>query len=169
MFNAFGTLAALTAYKEIEAGVARLLVGQQPDPASSMTLGRLYLIVDAVLAALLALALVPLLRLRRWTRRLRQRQGAGRPVLLRIILRLAWELGLPLVLLIGGRMFIGENLGAQSWAEILMGFPDFTMWLWAVCLVIGLTGALRLAITVRVVRGNDDGYRRATVRQATGA
>jgi hypothetical protein len=169
MFNAFGTLAALTAYGEIEAGVARLLVGQEPDPASSMTLGRLYLIVDAVLGLLMALALVPLLRLRRWAGRLRERHRVGKPVFLRFGLRLVWELGLPLLLLIGGRLFIGENLGAQSWAEITMGFPDFTLWLWAVSLVIGLTGALRLATTIRVLRGTHGEYRSATIRQATGA
>ena len=50
-----------------------------------------------------------------------------------------------------------------------MGFPDFTVWLWAVALVIGLTGALRLGIIVRVLRGNDGGYRRATVRQTSRA
>jgi CubicO group peptidase (beta-lactamase class C family) len=165
MFNAFGTLAAATAYKEVEAGVARLVVGREPAPASSLTLGRLYLIVDAVLGALLALALVPLLRMRRWAERLRRRHQAGRPPLLRVGLRLLWELGLPLLLLIGVRMFIGVNLGAQSWAEILMAFPDFTVWLWAVSLVILLTGALRLAISLRTFGWGEWRHFRAGVSQ----
>ena len=169
MFNAFGALASATAYKEVEVGVARLLAGREPAPASGMTLGRLYLIVDAVLGVLLALALVPLLRMGRWAGWLRRRYRAGRLQLLRVSLRIAWELGLPLVLLIGVRLFIGVNLGAQSWAEILMAFPDFAAWLWAVSLVIGLTGAIRLAITVRVLRSKDGESRRATLQQPTSA
>ena len=169
MFNAFGMPAAVTAYTEVEAGVARLLVGQEPAPASSLTLGRLYLIVDAVLAGILALALLPLLRMRRWTKRLQQRHQEGRPRLLRVGLRLVWELGLPLVLLIGARVLIVSGMGAQSWSEFLMGFPDFTMWFWAVSLVILLTGVIRLAITLRVLRRGEGRHHRATVSQATSA
>ena len=67
LFNSSGALAE-SALTEIKVGVARLLAGQEPGPASSLSLPTLYLIVDLVLAVLLALVLWPLLRLRRWDR-----------------------------------------------------------------------------------------------------
>jgi hypothetical protein len=148
LMNGNGALAASTAYREIEAGVARLLADRDPAPASPLSLPRLYLLVDAALAALLALALLPLLRLRRWAARLGRRRLAGRPYRLRTAVRLAWECALPLALLGGVRLFLGANLGAQSWAEILAAFPDFTLWLWALALIVLLTAATRLALTV---------------------
>jgi len=76
---------------------------------------------------------------------------AGRPYQLRTALRLAWECTLPLALLGGVRLFLGANLGAQSWAEILAAFPDFTLWLWALALIVLLTATTRLALTVSVL------------------
>ena len=156
LLNSQGMLAE-PAYQELVAGVARLLAGQEPAPASSLSLGRLYLIVDAVLAALFALALWPLLRLPRWSAALRRRHSEARLRLPLLGLRLAAELGLPFVLLGGARLVL-HIMGAQSWAEGLAVFPDFGAWLWAVSLLVLLTGAARLALTLRVVRG-DEGAR----------
>src|SRR6185503_14245651 len=77
LISSAGLLAEST-FGEIEAGVARLLAGQDPAPASSPSLPILYLIVDLVLAGLLALAVWPLVRLPRWEQRLRQWREAGR-------------------------------------------------------------------------------------------
>jgi CubicO group peptidase (beta-lactamase class C family) len=154
LMNTNGLLALEGPLKEIEAGVARLLVGQEPAPVSSMSLGRRYLIVDAVLAALFALALWPLLRLPRWSAALRRRRSEGRARLPLVGLRLAAELGLPLVAL-GGMRLVLHGMGAQSWAEGLSIFPDLGAWLWTVSLLVLLTGAARLALTIRVVRGDD--------------
>jgi CubicO group peptidase (beta-lactamase class C family) len=151
LMNSFGTLAEIAAYTEIREGVVRLLAGQEPAAGSSMSLPRLYLIVDTVLAGLLALALWPLVRLRSWERRLRQRQEAGRPWRLRTGLRLGWEIGVPLALLIAVRLVI-MLLGAQSWYEILIFMPDFIVWFWAVMLAMLLTGALHGAIVFRGLR-----------------
>src|SRR5206468_11216518 len=114
---------AESALTEIKVGVARLLAGQEPAPASSLSLPTLYLIVDAVLAALFALALWPLLRLRRWDQRMRQNYLVGRLRRLRVGLRRGCELGLPLLLLIGVRLAL-DSLGAQSWYEGLPFLPD---------------------------------------------
>lgn len=168
LMNGNGALAVASAFKEIEAGVARLLAGQEPAPASSLTLARLYLLVDAVLGGLVALALWPLLRLRRWSERLRQRHRAGRVRLPLVGLRLVAELGLPLTLL-GGVRLVLHLMGAQSWAEGISAFPDFTVWLWALSLLVLLTGALRLALTLRVLRDGAGERQLGTARQATGA
>jgi CubicO group peptidase (beta-lactamase class C family) len=151
LINSFSLLADATAFTAIREGVARLLAGQEPAPASSLSLPTLYLIVDAVLAALLALALWPLLRMRRWNQRLRQHYQAGGLRRLRLGLRLGWELGLPLLLLIGVRLLLG-SMGAQSWYEGLITFPDFIAWLWAISLVLLLTGILRGVLVLRTWR-----------------
>ncbi len=146
LMNANGLLASLSAFTEIEEGVARLLAAQEPAPAASLSLPTLYLIIDAVLGGLIALTLWPLLRLRRW-----QQHQMGRLHLLRIGLRLLWEVGVPLTLLVGARLLL-HALGAQSWAEGLLLFPDLGAWLWALSLVMLLTGALRIGLLLRVLR-----------------
>jgi CubicO group peptidase (beta-lactamase class C family) len=60
LMNTNGLLPSLTAITEIENGVARLLAGEKPTVAA-LSLPRLYLIVNAVLASLVALASWPLL------------------------------------------------------------------------------------------------------------
>lgn len=140
-------LADATAFTAIKTGVARLLAGQEPAPAPSLSLPVLYLIVDAVLA----LAVWPLLRLRRWDERLRQNYLAGRPRHLWVGLRLGWEVGLPLLLLIGVRLAL-DSISAQSWYEDLLAFPDFIAWLWVISLLILLTGVLRGVLVFRTRR-----------------
>jgi hypothetical protein len=148
LFNTSNFLADGAAITPIKVGVARLLAGQEPVPAS-LSLPTLYLIVDAVLATLLALAALPLLRLRRWDQRLGQNYLAGR---LLLGLRLAWELGLPVLLLSGVRLLLG-SIGATSWYLILIIFPDLTIWLWTISLVVLATGILRALLVVRARRG----------------
>lgn len=148
--NANNVPALLTAFKEIEAGVARLLADQAPAPAPWLSVPRLYLIVDTVLGSLLALALWPLLRLRRWSERLHA-QPPNRSRLGRIGLRLTWELALPISLLVGARLFLSA-IGAQSWAEGMLLLPDFVVWLWAIASLLLLTPAARLGLLLRVLR-----------------
>jgi CubicO group peptidase (beta-lactamase class C family) len=152
LMNGFGIVPVASAFKQIEEGVAQLLAGQQPAGASSVSLGWLYLSIDAVLGGLLALALWPILRMRRWEQRLRQQHSPGWLRRLRVGLRLGWELGMPVMLLLGVRLLFGANLGAQSWEELWLAFPDFTVWLWAIALVMLLSGAIRLAVLLRIRR-----------------
>ena len=151
LVNAHSMLAEATVFAELSAGVARLLDGQEPAPASSPRLRTLYILADALLAALLALALWPLLRLQSWAGALRRRHRAGRLVLLPVVLRLVWELVFPLVLL-GLAALFAYALGARSFAEAWSLFPDLGAWLAAVSLVVLLTGSLRLALTARALR-----------------
>jgi hypothetical protein len=126
-----------------------------------MSLHTLYAIVDLVLAVLLALALWPLVRLPRWTDRLRDRVRDGGAVRSwRVTTRIAWELGLPIALL-GGARFLLHLAGAQSWAEGLALLPDTGTWLWALCLTVLVTGALRLVAVLRVARRMPSVTRRA--------
>jgi hypothetical protein len=153
LMNSNGLVPVMSAFKQIEEGVAQLLAGQEPAGASSMTLGWLYLGIDAVLGGLLALALWPIARMRRWERQLQQSHAVGWLRWLGISLRLGWELGMPVTLLIGVRLLLGANLGAQSWEELWLVFPDFTKWLWTIALVMLLGGVIRLALLLHMLRG----------------
>jgi CubicO group peptidase (beta-lactamase class C family) len=154
LLNSQNMFAQFGAFKEIEAGVARLLAGQAPAPLASLSLPRLYLIIDAVLGGLFALALWPLVRMRGWTQRLRQQQHTGQQHRLRLGLRLGWEFGVPVALLLGARLLL-HMLGAQSWAEGLLLFPDFGAWLWAISVLMLLSGAIRLVLMLRLLRQRD--------------
>jgi hypothetical protein len=146
-------LVASQAYTEIEHGVARLLAGQATGP-SSMSLRTLYLLVDLVLAIVLALALWPLLRMHRWSRQLVARRRRGRPVRLRLALRAGAEIGLPVLVLVAARLAL-RAAGGQSWGEGLSLLPDTGAWLWTLCVVVLLTGVLRLAVARHAARPVD--------------
>ena len=87
LINLNNVPALATAFRDIENGVARLLAEQEP-ARTSVSLPTVYLLIDALLGAILALALWPLVRMRRWFQRLRQRHPPGRGHLLRLALRL---------------------------------------------------------------------------------
>jgi CubicO group peptidase (beta-lactamase class C family) len=152
LLNSFGLVASLSAYREIESGVSRLLAELEPTPRQGMSLGRIYLIVDVLFAALLAIALWPLLNMRRWYRGLLKRQQEEKLPLVRTILRSAFEIGFALFFLIGIRVFVSTALGAQSWSELLSTFPDIVVWIWAVALIGIVTGVIRLVLTLRTRR-----------------
>lgn len=101
--------ASNTALMSLDAGVTRRLSGQSPQASSSLT--TLYLIIDGVLVVLSALAVFPLLRLRRWSRRFEQRQRR-RSRFIRHGLRLTWDIALPVVLLLGVFFFLTNSSGA---------------------------------------------------------
>ncbi|MFN8442857.1 MAG: serine hydrolase domain-containing protein [Caldilineaceae bacterium] len=151
LLNSQNMLAQFGAYREIEAGIARLLAEQKPMSATALRLPTLYLVLDGVLGALLLLALCSFLRLPRWTKQLQQRQAAGQLRLRWVNLRLFWELGFPIVLLVSARLLL-HLLGAQSWAEGLLLFPDLGAWLWVFAALLLLTGGLRLINLRRVLR-----------------
>src|SRR5438034_10025375 len=133
----------------LDAGVTRLLAGQTPQASTSLT--TVYLILDGVLAVLLALALWPLLRLRRWSRRFEQRQRR-RPQFIRLGLRLTWDFALPVAILLGASLFASLLLGAPSWYWILLAWPDLGSWILAICALLLLTAVLRAVLAIRVLR-----------------
>ena len=62
---------------------------------------------------------------------------------------------LPVLLLIGAR-FALDLLGAQSWYEGLIFMPDLIVWLWMIALGVLLTGILRGALVLRLLRRTAD-------------
>ncbi len=139
---------ANTALTSLADGVTRLLVGQTPQASTS--LNTFYLIFDSILVVLSALALWPLLRLRRWSRKFEQRQQR-RPQFLRLGLRLTWDVALPTAILLGASLF-ASVLGATSWYWILLGWPDLGSWILAICALLLLTSILRAVLAIRVLR-----------------
>ena len=151
LMNSFGIVAYQGAYKEIEEGVARMLADL--DPAPELTrLSTVYLMIDALLAGLLAIVLFPLLRMRIWLRWLLVQQQENRLPLIRVGLRAAWEISFALAFLIGIHAVIVTGLGAQSWYEVLTVFPDFVLWIWVFALTMLLTGVIRMKLILQTQR-----------------
>lgn len=148
LVNSFGIVAYESAYKEIEAGVARLLAGMEP-AGSSRSLGRLYLVIDLLMLGILSVVLWQLFGIRKWNRWLSERQQTGNLPLIRVSLRAAWEIGFALAFLTGIRLVIVTGLGAQSWYEVLTAFPDFILWIWAFALILLTTGVIRMKLILQ--------------------
>jgi CubicO group peptidase (beta-lactamase class C family) len=156
LVNSFGIVAYESAYKEIEAGVARLLAGMQP-VADSQSLGRLYVLIDLLMLGVLFIVLWPLFGIRKWNRWLSDSQQAGNLPFVRVTLRAAWEIVFALAFLTAIRLVIVTGLGAQSWYEVLTVFPDFVVWIWVFASIILITGVIRmkLILQARGVRNRD--------------
>ncbi|HET9909542.1 MAG TPA: serine hydrolase domain-containing protein [Anaerolineales bacterium] len=148
LMNSFGIVPYQGAYKEIETGVARMLADLDPAPESTR-LRTIYLMIDTLLAGLLAIVLFPLLRMGSWHRWLLERQQENRLPLIRVSLRAAWEINFALAFLIGLRVIIVTGLGAQSWYEVLTVFPDFVLWIWVFALTVLLTGVIRMKLILQ--------------------
>ena len=151
LVNGNGALPFAVGLAPIEAGVARLLAGREPGPATRLSLPVAYLLLDLVLAIPLGLALLALARLPRWARRLRAARLAGHGRRWRTGLRVAAEIVLPVALLALVRFLIGTT-GAQSWSEILALLPDTGAWLWTISALVVVTGAARLLLAIRTTR-----------------
>src|SRR6266487_3458383 len=138
---------ANSALTSLEAGVTRLLAGQAPQ--ASMSLTTLYLIIDGVLVVLSALAIFPLLRLRRWSRRFEQRQRQ-RPQFIRLGLRLTWDVALPLALLLLLLFFV--NALGETFYGVWLLYPDLDSWLLVISALLLLTAVSRAVLAIRVLR-----------------
>jgi CubicO group peptidase (beta-lactamase class C family) len=150
--NESGLPALLTGSVEnIAAGVMNMLVGRKPPPAG-LSVGTLYLILDSLLVLISALVLWPALRLPRWYekfgRRWRQPGRLKRGFnIVRVGLRLAWELILP-VLLLGLPMLNGY----LTWRTLFFNAPDIVSWLLVIFALLLITGIIRVVLMVRVLR-----------------
>ena len=133
---------ANSALTSLEAGVTRLLAGQAPQ--ASMSLTTLYLIIDGVLVVLSALAIFPLLRLRRWSRRFEQRQRR-RPQFIRLGLRLTWDIALPVALLLLLLFFV-NNFNGATFYDVWLVYPDLDSWLLVICALLLLIGVIGLKV-----------------------
>lgn len=151
LMNSFGIVPYESAYKEIEEGVARLLAKLEP-AESSQNLGTLYRTIDLILVAILAIALLPLLGIRKWHRWLLERQQSGNLPRIRVTLRSMWEIGSAVAFLTDIRLFIVAGLGGQSWYEVLTVFPDFVIWIWTLALIMLSTGLIRMKLILRTRR-----------------
>ena len=139
---------ANSALTSLEAGVTRLLAGQAPQ--ASMSLTTLYLIIDGVLVVLSALAIFPLLRLRRWSRRFEQRQRR-RPQFIRLGLRLTWDIALPVALLLLLLFFV-NNFNGATFYDVWLSYPDLDSWLLVISALLLLTAVSRAVLAIRVLR-----------------
>jgi hypothetical protein len=151
LMNSFNIVAYQSAYQEIESGLARLLAGVEPNPPAQ-ALGSLYLKIDLVLVILLAIVLLPLIRIRKWHQWLLKRQQMGNTPMVRVILRAVLEICAAVAFLVVIRIVIITGLGAQSWYEVLTVFPDFVIWIWAFATILFVTGVIRMKLILQTRR-----------------
>jgi len=150
--NESGLLSLLTGSVEgIAAGVMNMLIGQKP-PASGLSVGTLYLIVDGLLVLISALVLWSTLRLPRWSKQFGRRwRQPGRLkrgfTLVRLGLRLVWELILPALLL--GLPLLNSYL---TWRTLFINAPDIVSWLLVIFALLLITAIIRVVLMVRVLQ-----------------
>ena len=93
----------------------------------------------ACLPIVVAAVLLLIFTLRGWSSRFGQR----RHWVVRIGLRLTWEVALPVALLLGA-LLLANMLGATNWDEILLAWPDVGLWILVISAVLLLTCVLRI-------------------------
>jgi CubicO group peptidase (beta-lactamase class C family) len=142
------------ALQRVFAGVANLLlVGREPAAACwfqglacGLSVKTLYLIIDSVLVLIAAFVLWSALRLPWWYKKMRKRSQHR---LLRGVLPLVYGLVLSLVLFIGFPLLIGEG---DQWHVLVYTLPDLSYWLLASLALLVITGIIKVALTVRLLR-----------------
>ena len=150
--NESGLPSLLTGSVEgIAAGVMNMLVGRKPASAG-LSVGVLYLIVDGLLVLISALVLWSVLRLPRWSKQFGRRwRRPGRVkrgfTLVRLGLRLLWELLLPALLL--GLPLLN---GYLTWRGLFFNAPDLVSWLLVILALLLIAGIIRLVLMVRVLQ-----------------
>jgi CubicO group peptidase (beta-lactamase class C family) len=147
-----------TALENLRVGIASMLAGNVPP--SSPNLSTSYLIIDSIVLLISILALVSALRLPHWNRKFGQRRGHR---LLRVGLRLIWELILPVVLLLSVPIMF------SSWGEFLFTFPDLGPWLIITLAVLIVTAITRVVLVVLSLRrkGVDSSVAMPPIQSAT--
>ncbi len=93
----------------------------------------------ACLPIVVAAVLLLVFTLRGWSSRF----GQQRHWVVRIGLRLTWEVALPVALLLGA-LLLANMLGATNWDEILLAWPDVGLWILVISAVLLLTRVLRI-------------------------
>ena len=147
-----------TALENLRVGIATMLAGH--GTPSGLNLSTSYLIIDSVVVLISILVLLSALRLPHWYQKFRQRRGHR---LLRLGLRLIWELVLPVILLLSVPIMF------SSWGEFLFTFPDLGPWLMITLAVLIITAITRVVLVVLTVRrkGADSSVAIPPVQSAT--
>ncbi len=121
-------------------------------PPAGPGVGTVYLILDSLLVLISALVLWSILRLPRWYeqfgRRWRQPGRVKRGfTIVRIGVRLVWELILPALLL--GLPILN---GYLTWRTLFINAPDIVSWLLVISALLLITAIIRVVFMVRVLR-----------------
>jgi CubicO group peptidase (beta-lactamase class C family) len=149
LVNSSSPLSELEPTEYLASGVTRLLEGKEPLPTGMPSIGRTYLVFDAVLLALSVPILAAALRLPRWHRNLRRRLPTRPPWRTALTgLRAAAEVLVAVAVLLLVPRWIG------SWSLLAFGVPDLAWWLLAASGVLAATGLARGALLARELTRN---------------
>jgi hypothetical protein len=149
LVNSSSPLSELEPTEYLASGVTRMLAGKEPLPTGMPSIGRTYLVFDAVLLALSVPVAASALRLPRWHRNLRRRLPT-RPPWRTVLtgLRAAVEVLLAAAIVLAVPAWIG------SWPLLMFGVPDLAWWLLLASGVLATTGLIRVALlALALIRG----------------
>ncbi|QBD81625.1 class A beta-lactamase-related serine hydrolase [Ktedonosporobacter rubrisoli] len=133
--------------------LTRLLAGSEPYTAPGLNVQSFYLYADSTLFVWAIYLLWSAGRLRRWSSMFGQRLQSAlsrKRSLLLASLRVTWEVGLALLLLLG----IPIVLGGISWLDLPGMFPDLGWALLLLSLLTLLIGIVRAVLLLRAARNN---------------
>jgi CubicO group peptidase (beta-lactamase class C family) len=144
LVNSSNPLSELEPTDYLASGVTRLLDGQEPTPTGLPSIGRTYLVFNAILFVLSLPILAAAARLPWWLRNLRRRLlGRGRRRTALTALRAAAEILFATAILLAVPWWIG------SWGLLMFGVPDLAWWLLIASGVTMATGIVRGALLAR--------------------
>jgi hypothetical protein len=145
LVNAYGFIALSTALNQITQGVTSLLVGHQP-PSEGITFSLLYISIDLAILLLSAFQLWVLLKVFSWRKRVKHLKRQSGILLDHALLRVAWSIIVPLMLVIGLPLLFNT-----PWSVMLLYQPDITLWLIAMMLLSAGTGITQAVLVVIVL------------------
>jgi CubicO group peptidase (beta-lactamase class C family) len=146
LVNAYGLIAFSTALDQITQGVTSLLVGQQPPP-ERISFSLLYLSIDVAILLLSALHLWLLVQVFCWRKRVEHLQQRPGVLLALTLLLVAWEIVVPLVLVIALPLLL-----ETPWPVMLLYQPDITSWLIGMLLLSASTGTKWTVLAILACR-----------------
>ncbi len=150
LVNAYGLIALSTALDQITQGVTSLLMGHQPPP-ERISFSLLYISIDLAILLLSALQIWLLVKVFCWRKRVEHLKRQPGVLLTHALLRVAWEIVVPLLLVIGLPLLLNT-----PWPVMLLYQPDIISWLMAMMLLSIGTATTKTLLVILAWRKRQD-------------
>ena len=150
LVNAYGFIALSTALDQMTQGVTSLLMSHQPPP-ERISFSLLYISIDLAILLLSALQIWLLLKVFCWRKRVEHLKRQPGVLLTHALLRVAWEIVVPLLLVIGLPLLLNT-----PWPVMLLYQPDIISWLMAMMLLSIGTATTKTLLVILAWRKRQD-------------
>jgi hypothetical protein len=150
LVNAYGFIALSTALDQMTQGVTSLLMGHQPPP-ERISFSLFYISIDLAILLLSALQMWLLVKVLWWRKRIEHLKRHPGVLLARALLLVAWEIVVPLMLIIGLPLLFNT-----PWPVMLLYQPDIISWLVGMMLLSTGTGITTTLLAILACRKRQD-------------